>query len=192
MLANTAGGELTYEHEGRRAWVAYTYFEPWKWYIGYSVLESHKYAAIHKFLLMLIIISVVSVSVMGLVTYLIIKGLLKPLGDIVSTAETIGNGDLTVTIDAHTEDETGQALKAMKTMAARLKDVVADVKGAADNVAGGSQQMSSISEQMAQGTTEQAASAEEASSSVEEMNATIKQNADNALPTEKIALKERE
>jgi methyl-accepting chemotaxis protein len=42
---------------------------------------------------------------------------------------------------------------------------------------------------MSQGTTEQAASAEEASSSIEEMNATIKQNADNASQTEKIALK---
>jgi methyl-accepting chemotaxis protein len=187
MLAKTAGGKLTYEHEGRSAWVAYAYFEPWKWYIGYSVLESHKYAAINKFLLMLLVISVVSVSIMGLVTYFTIKGLLKPLGYIVSTAETIGNGDLTVTIDAHTEDETGQALTALKTMVARLQDVVADVKGAADNVAGESQQMSSISEQMSQGTTEQAASAEEASSSVEEMNATIKQNADNAQQTEKIA-----
>ncbi len=42
---------------------------------------------------------------------------------------------------------------------------------------------------MSQGTTEQAASAEEASSSVEEMNATIRQNADNASQTEKIAVK---
>src|SRR5512137_1737181 len=42
---------------------------------------------------------------------------------------------------------------------------------------------------MSQGTTEQAASTEEASSSIEEMNATIKQNADNSMQTEKIALK---
>jgi methyl-accepting chemotaxis protein len=42
---------------------------------------------------------------------------------------------------------------------------------------------------MSQGATEQAASTEEASSSIEEMNATIKQNADNALQTEKIAQK---
>jgi methyl-accepting chemotaxis protein len=187
LLAKAAGGELTYENGGRRSWVSYTYFEPWKWYIGYSVLESHKYAAIHSFLFMLIIISIVSVSILGLVTYFTIKGLLKPLEDIVTTAENIGNGDLTIRIDAHSHDETGQVLAAMKSMAARLQDVVADVKGAADNVAGGSQQMSSISEQMAQGTTEQAASAEEASSSVEEMTATIRQNADNALTTEKMA-----
>jgi methyl-accepting chemotaxis protein len=187
MLAKAAGGELTYEHGGRPAWVAYTYFEPWKWYIGYSVLESHKYAAIHKFLIMLLIISVVSVTIMGLVTYFTIKGMLKPLGDIVTTAEAIGSGDLNVRIDAYAEDETGQALTAMKTMVVRLQDVVADVKGAADNVAGGSQQMSSISEHMSEGTTEQSASAEEASSSVEEMTATIRQNADNAQQTEKIA-----
>jgi methyl-accepting chemotaxis protein len=42
---------------------------------------------------------------------------------------------------------------------------------------------------MSQGTTEQAASTEEASSSIEEMNATIRQNADNAMQTEKIAQK---
>ncbi len=47
--------------------------------------------------------------------------------------------------------------------------------------------MSSSAQQMSQGATEQAASAEEVSSSIEEMNSTIKQNADNALTTEKIA-----
>jgi methyl-accepting chemotaxis protein len=52
--------------------------------------------------------------------------------------------------------------------------------------------LSSGSEQMSQGATEQAASAEEASSSIEEMNATIKQNADNASQTEKIARKSAE
>ena len=48
-------------------------------------------------------------------------------------------------------------------------------------------QIASGTELMSQGSTEQAASAEEVSSSVEEMNATIKQNAENAAQTEKIA-----
>ncbi len=43
------------------------------------------------------------------------------------------------------------------------------------------------SEEMSQGSTEQAAAAEEASSSMEQMAANIRQNADNALQTEKIA-----
>ncbi len=63
------------------------------------------------------------------------------------------------------------------------------VKTAAEKVTSGSQQLSAGAEQMSQGTTEQAASSEEASSSIEEMNATIRQNADNSVQTEKIAVK---
>lgn len=47
--------------------------------------------------------------------------------------------------------------------------------------------MSATSEEMSQGASEQAAAAEEASSSIEQMTANIRQNADNAMETEKIA-----
>jgi methyl-accepting chemotaxis protein len=102
-------------------------------------------------------------------------------------AEAIAAGNLSNSVVVLSENDTlGKSLAAMLE---KLRMVVSDVKSAADNVAAGSQQMSAGSEQMSQGATEQAASAEEASSSVEEMNATIRQNADNAQQTEKIALK---
>jgi len=128
--------------------------------------------------------------VLGVLTALFLtRGIVRPLNEAVAVSTKLASGDLMVSIDVKTQDETGQLLTAMKNMVERLRMVVADVKGASDNVASGSQQLSAGAEQMSQGTTEQAASAEEASSSVEEMNATIKQNADNASQTEKIALK---
>lgn len=109
------------------------------------------------------------------------------LRGLAQAAETIAAGDLTSSVTVLSEKDTlGKSLSAMLE---KLRSVVIDVKSSADNVAAGSQQMSAGSEQMSQGATEQAASAEEASSSVEEMNATIRQNADNAQQTEKIALK---
>ena len=117
----------------------------------------------------------------------IIKSITRPLSEGVSAMNSLANGDLRVTIEVESKDETGQLLAAMKSMMEKLRGVVADVKIASDNVASGSQQLSAGAEQMSQGTTEQAASAEEASSSIEEMNATIRQNADNAQQTEKIA-----
>ena len=119
----------------------------------------------------------------------ITRSITRPIIRAVDVSNRLAQGDLTATIEVTSQDETGQLLSAMKTMVERLKNVVADVKTAADNVASGSQELSAGSEQMSQGTTEQAASAEEASSSVEEMNATIRQNADNAMQTEKIAQK---
>ncbi len=123
------------------------------------------------------------------IAFIIIRGITRPLSEAVAVSNKIAAGHLNVDIEVKNQDETGQLLTAMRNMVERLKQVVSDVKNASDNVASGSQQLSSGAEQMSQGTTEQAASAEEASSSVEEMNATIRQNADNASQTEKIALK---
>ncbi|HEY6012066.1 MAG TPA: methyl-accepting chemotaxis protein [Nitrospirota bacterium] len=137
----------------------------------------------------LVTLLVIAIVLSVVVSMFITRSITSPIIDAVGVSNKLAGGDLTMTISVPSTDETGQLLNSMKTMVDKLKSVVADVKGASDNVAAGSQQLSSGAEQMSQGTTEQAASAEEASSSVEEMNATIRQNADNASQTEKIALK---
>ncbi len=145
-----------------------------------------KYHAVFFGSILLILIG----TVMSLVVaFLLIRSITVPLKEAVAVSNSLAGGDLNIHIVPKGKDEIGQLLTAMKNMVERLRMVVGDVKSASDNVASGSQQLSSGAEQMSQGTTEQAASAEEASSSVEEMNATIKQNADNASQTEKIALK---
>jgi methyl-accepting chemotaxis protein len=135
------------------------------------------------------IVSLTAIIIGIMMAFIINRSISRPLAAAVQASNKLAEGDLSMTIEVKTNDETGQLLTGMKNMVERLRLVIADVKGAADNVAGGSQQLSAGAEQMSQGTTEQAASAEEASSSVEEMNATIRQNADNASETEKIALK---
>jgi methyl-accepting chemotaxis protein len=100
----------------------------------------------------------------------------------------LSNGDLTIELQADRNDEIGLLVETVNKTVTQLKEIVTSVQDAADTVASGSQQLSASSEQLSQGTTEQAAAAEQASSSTEEMNATIKQNADNALQTEKIAI----
>jgi methyl-accepting chemotaxis protein len=112
------------------------------------------------------------------------------LKETAKVAERIARGDLTATVKVLSEKDTlGISLK---DMLEKLNEIVGEVKISAANVASGSQQMSSTSEQMSQGATEQASAAEEASSSMEEMSANIRQNADNANQTEKIAQKAAE
>ena len=137
---------------------------------------------------------ILSFTILGLILaagigYVLSKNITAPLSKAVDISNKLAIGDLTVAITSDNKDETGMLLTAMKAMVDKLKNVVADVKTASDNVASGSEQLSAGAQQMSQGTTEQAASTEEASSSIEEMNATIKQNADNSMQTEKIALK---
>ncbi len=102
-----------------------------------------------------------------------------------SVANEIAQGNLTV--DAKRQSDRDMLGCALESMLDRLRAVVREAVTAAQQVASGSQQLSASSEQMAQGATEQASATEEASSAMEEMVSTIKQSADNASETEKIA-----
>ncbi|MEI6207572.1 MAG: methyl-accepting chemotaxis protein [Desulfuromonadales bacterium] len=120
---------------------------------------------------------------------LITKSIVTPINEAVAVANALATGDLTITVESKSTDETGLMMAAIASMVDKLKHVVGDVMSAADNVSSGSQQLSATAQQMSQGATEQAASAEEISSSMEEMASSIRQNTDNAMQTEKISIK---
>jgi len=101
-------------------------------------------------------------------------------------AARVSDGDLHIEIADAAE---GSVVAAMQAMVRKLHGIVEAVTAASADVQAGSSQLSIAVGQVSESTAAQAASAEEASSSVEEMHATIKQNADNAMMTEKIALK---
>jgi methyl-accepting chemotaxis protein len=151
---------------------------------------SHIDRAIRSSMLMMLFLSLGTMLVISLIVYYLFRVVaIRPINELNAAVERVAAGDLTRTVDAQNHDEIGALFVSVKKMVEQLRDVVGDVKNASASVASGSRHLSAGAEQMSQGTTEQAASAEEASSSVEEMNATIRQNADNAGETEKIALK---
>jgi methyl-accepting chemotaxis protein len=121
--------------------------------------------------------------------FVISRTITRPINEAVGVANSLANGDLTITVESKSKDETGMMMAAISQMVDKLKQVVSDCMTAADNVASGSQELSSTAQQLSQGATEQAASAEEISSSMEEMASSIRQNTDNSMQTEKIAIK---
>ena len=115
--------------------------------------------------------------------------LVQPLRSLAVTANRLADGDLTTeATDTRSHDEIGQLAAAISRMLHTLQEVVSQVKDSAGNVARGSRGMKDSSASLSQGATEQAAATEEASASMEEMAANIRQNADNALQTERIAV----
>lgn len=136
-----------------------------------------------------IAVGIIAIIVGVLSGIIIARAITRPIEKGVAFAQLVAGGDLSKDLAINQGDEMGHLADALNSMVQRLRDVVTDVKTAADNVASGSQELSAGSEQLSQGATEQAASAEEASSSIEEMHATIRQNAENAEQTERMAIK---
>jgi len=105
---------------------------------------------------------------------------------VVHLADQMAQGNLTIQVTPRSDKD--DFMRSLASMVERIEEIIQEAQAAASNVISGSQALSASSEETSQGATEQAASAEEASASVEEMTANIRQNADNANTTEKIAV----
>jgi methyl-accepting chemotaxis protein len=167
-------------------------FQPWGWVIGSGIYVDDVEAAFRKAIGTDALVLALVIACFGLFAWRISGSIVHPLGAepavVAHIADRVSEGDLSLVIDTKDADQ-ASVIVSMKKMVERLSNIVADVKSAADNVASGSQELSSGALQLSQGTTEQAASSEEASASIEQMNGAIVQNAENAMATEKIALR---
>ena len=117
------------------------------------------------------------------------RSITRPLRQAVQAARRLADGDLGVKIESTAKDETGQLLRAMQDMVAKLSQVVTDVKSGAEGIVSASAQVSSTAQSMSQAASEQAASVEETSASIEEMTASIAQNTENSKVTDGMAAK---
>jgi methyl-accepting chemotaxis protein len=115
-----------------------------------------------------------------------------PLARLVGAMQRVSQGDLTVSLYTDRRDEVGQAIGALNVLVDELHDSMLRVSQAAESVASGSQELSSAAEQLSSSAQEQASSLEETAASMEEMTSTVKQNADNSLRADKVALEARE
>lgn len=137
----------------------------------------------------LLIVIAVSVLIGGFSAIMITMGLSRRLQATLDMARTVANGDLRNTLDVRGKDEISMMQGAINDMIFKLREIVTEVTQSVRNVNTGANQMAATSETLSQGATEQASSTEEASAAVEQMAANIKQTAENANITEKMASK---
>ena len=156
-------------------------------------LEASAEALVKKTLASSVIINGVVFLIVVSVIVMIGNAIIAPIMKIVAINKRISEGDLRADLaqdrEVHSKDEIGELAAATAKMVNDLRNLIAQIRESARQTAVHARQIAQGTEVLSQGTSEQAASAEEASSSIEEMHATIRQNADNAAQTDKIALK---
>lgn len=114
-------------------------------------------------------------------TWLITRGIVRPLGTAVRSAERVAAGDLTALDVRAGRDETGRVLGALVGMQQSLNTLVRSVRSGADDVAHASEQIAGGNADLASRTEEQAAALEETAAGIEELTASVQRNSDNAL-----------
>ncbi|NVD98251.1 methyl-accepting chemotaxis protein [Massilia sp. BJB1822] len=114
------------------------------------------------------------------VLWLVTRSITSPLNRAVGMAQAVASGDLTMRVECHTQDETGQLLRALIHMNDSLANTVGKVRSGSDTITTASNEIASGNLDLSSRTEQQASSLEETASSMEELTSTVTQNAENA------------
>ena len=142
-------------------------------------------AALQRDILIAAVVAVLAAIVLALG---IIGSIIGPLRRAVAVCERIAGGDLSAEIEVHSQDETGQLLRAMQQMQSSLATTVGLVRRNAEGVASASVQIASGNNDLSARTEEQAAALEQTASSMEELGSTVRQNAEHARTANELAV----
>ncbi|TDP63189.1 methyl-accepting chemotaxis protein [Roseateles toxinivorans] len=134
-----------------------------------------------------IVLALLSVSVAGVMAWLLIGAISRGIARAVQVAETVAAGDLSSRIEVQGTDEIGQLLGALKRMNDSLVGIVGKVRHSADSIATGSAEIATGAADLSQRTEEQAANLEETAASMEQLTATVVQNTETARQATQLA-----
>jgi|LNFM01.2.fsa_nt_gb methyl-accepting chemotaxis protein len=137
--------------------------------------------------ILLVSLTAAAIVLSALAAWLITRSITGPVGQAVTAARRIRDGDLGSEIPEAGRDEMGELLAAMRAMQASLSKVVSDVRGNAESVATASAQIAQGNADLSQRTEEQASALQQTAATMEQLGTTVKQNADNAQQADQLA-----
>jgi len=164
-------------------------------HLAYNIDAANKGSAtaedtLERATLISIVVSLITLLVIGLLGTLITRNLLRQLGgepayaaDVVSR---IAGGDLSIDVTTRPGDDSSM-LAAIRQMSEKLAQIIGEVRSNANSLTSAAEEISATAQSMSQGASEQAASVEETSASMEQMSASIEQNTENARVTDGMA-----
>lgn len=101
----------------------------------------------------MIILALISVALGIWIAWWTTRSITQPLVEVMTIAERVANGDLTVRVVARTGDETGRMMESMATMVDHLKQIIGGVRIAADDVTQKSVEIDTLSQGLRSETT---------------------------------------
>ncbi len=133
--------------------------------------------------------------VLGVGVYVYVARLMvRPLRQAAQRLQELaaGEADLTVRLDAGSQDETGQLARSLNTFLDNMQRLVRQIREASAQVGIAAEQLSEASQQLSTGSQQQASSLEETAASLEELTGTVRQNAANAQEASRLAIGSRD
>ena len=178
-------------------------YEPFGWVLGTGnytddidriVRESRDFiqSSIRKSSAILLIIALSLLIGATFIAFLIGKRIANPIVAISEDARKVAEGNLNITIQKISGDETGQLAESFNKMVNQLQDVIRSIQDSATLIASGSSRITDSTQVVSQGASQQASGAEEISASMEQLVSNIQLTTENAKNSDTITKKASE
>ena len=135
----------------------------------------------------LIVFGGASLILGGLLSLWLVRSITRPIQRAVDAADRIARLDLTDTITAHGQDETGRLLKALASMQVALRTLVTQVRTSTDSIGVASTEIADGNMDLSSRTEEAASSLQQTAASIEQMNGTVQHSAHSARTANDLA-----
>lgn len=156
-----------------------------KWYLAVSVDRDLAYAPIAKVRSGAMYAALIAALVMIPLIWMLIRILLKPLGQLTSTMNDIANGegDLTRRLPVRSQDELGSLAEAFNRFVTRVHGSISQVARSAQELSVGTKQVLQASERSMEQSDVQARRTSSVAAAINELGATAQEIARNAAST---------
>ncbi|MGS2742150.1 methyl-accepting chemotaxis protein [Halomonas sp. LS-001] len=130
---------------------------------------------------------IIAVLLGGMMGWLLIQRITRPLAMARHHFHTMAEGDLTHTINFTNRDEVGDMLMELDDMQTKLQSLIGDIQSSAGAISTASAQISTGNIDLSQRTEQQASSLQETAASMEQVAATVKNNTQHTGEANKLA-----
>ncbi|MES9689482.1 methyl-accepting chemotaxis protein, partial [Bacillus sp. JJ353] len=145
-------GMLTYNDQDKEMQTVYTTNKLTGWKIGGTMFTDEITDAAQPVFNMAAIVLAAAIVLGGILVYFIVRAISKPLNQLVSSAKSISNGDLTQKIDVRSNDELGQLGTSFNEMAESLRSLISAIQESVEHVASSSEQLTASADQTSKAT----------------------------------------
>ncbi|ARC67777.1 methyl-accepting chemotaxis protein TlpB [Bacillus licheniformis] len=178
QLFSKEKGDFKYNFENKEKRMAFITNKKTGWKIGGTMFQDEIKVAASPVLNTAIYTLIGSIVVGGIIVYLIVRSINKPLKKLVSSAKCISEGDLTQKIDVKSEDEIGLLSVRFNEMIESLRSLIDTVQESAENVASSSEELAASADQTSKATENITLAIEHFSDGIESQNRELEVSSD--------------
>lgn len=113
---------------------AVEYFEPWDWYLNVGCYYNDFYSNMTSVFIKILIIIIVTLGIsIALILYTVSRKV-DPLNKLVTLIKSIGDGDLSSTIEIRSNDEVGYMSAILNNTLGEIRSIIVNLKEVSENI----------------------------------------------------------